>query len=76
MFVIAGVMERLVGHTDDVSSVVFHPTKDDIIVSASNDKTLRVWDTKSRAQLHTFHSNNGDRFWSLAAHPHKSLLAA
>ncbi|CAN6881488.1 unnamed protein product, partial [Brassica oleracea] len=64
------------GHTDDVSSVVFHPTKDDIIVSASNDKTLRVWDTKSRAQLHTFHSNNGDRFWSLAAHPHKSLLAA
>lgn len=34
--------QKLVGHSKKVSSVLFHPTKD-IILSASEDATARVW---------------------------------
>ncbi len=36
----------LTGHNHYVMSVQFHP-KDDLIVSASLDQTVRVWDVSS-----------------------------
>lgn len=47
----------------------------DLIISDSEDKTIRVWDMSKRAGVQTFRREN-DRFWILAAHPEQNLLAA
>lgn len=45
------------GHSNNVSCVLFHPRKE-LILSNSEDKTLRVWDlTKRCATLRYVHSN-------------------
>ena len=62
------------GHTNNVSCVLFHP-KFDFIISDSEDRTIRIWDMNKRTCLKTFRREN-DRFWILAAHPTRSLLAA
>ena len=62
------------GHTNNVSCVLFHP-KADFIVSNSEDRTIREGDTNRRLCLKTFRRDN-DRFWILAAHPSRNLLAA
>lgn len=40
-------MDTLKGHANNVSCVIFHP-RNDIIISNSEDKTLRVWDMNRR----------------------------
>lgn len=62
------------GHTNNVSCVVFHP-KFDFIISNSEDRSIRVWDLNKRTCLKTFRRDQ-DRFWILAAHPTRNLLAA
>jgi coatomer protein complex subunit alpha (xenin) len=62
------------GHTNNVSCVLFHP-KHELIVSNSEDRTIRVWDISKRMGVQTFRREN-DRFWILAAHPDQNLLAA
>ena len=62
------------GHTNNVSCVLFHP-RFDFIISDSEDRTIRIWDMNKRVCLKTFRREN-DRFWILAAHPTRSLLAA
>jgi coatomer protein complex subunit alpha (xenin) len=57
-----------------VSCVLFHP-KADLIISNSEDKSLRVWDMSKRVGVQTFRREH-DRFWILAAHPNINLLAA
>ena len=47
----------------------------DIIVSNSEDKSIRVWDMSKRTGVQTFRREH-DRFWILAAHPEVNLLAA
>ena len=37
----------LYGHSNNVSCVLFHPTLD-LIVSNSEDKTIRIWDLNNR----------------------------
>ncbi|CAN1317310.1 Coatomer subunit alpha-1 [Linum perenne] len=59
---------------NNVSCVMFH-AKQDIIVSNSEDKSIRVWDVTKRTGLQTFRREH-DRFWILAAHPEINLLAA
>lgn len=59
---------------NNVSSVMFH-AKQDIIVSNSEDKSIRVWDVTRRTGIQTFRREH-DRFWILAAHPEMNLLAA
>ena len=59
---------------NNVSCVMFH-AKQDIIVSNSEDKSIRVWDATRRTGVQTFRREH-DRFWILAAHPEMNLLAA
>ena len=62
------------GHYNNVSCVLFHP-RQDIIMSNSEDKSIRVWDLTKRTCLHTFRREH-DRFWVVAAHPTLNLFAA
>lgn len=62
------------GHTNNVSCVLFHP-KHELIVSNSEDRTIRVWDISKRLGVQTFRRET-DRFWILAVHPDQNLLAA
>lgn len=41
------------GHYNNVSSVLFHP-RSELILSNSEDKSIRVWDMQKRTCLHTF----------------------
>ena len=67
-------MDTLKGHGNNVSCVLFHPRMD-LLLSNSEDKTLRVWDLNRRVQLHQQRKDT-DRFWILAAHPSLNYFAA
>jgi coatomer protein complex subunit alpha (xenin) len=62
------------GHYNNVSCALFHP-RQDLILSNSEDKSIRVWDMSKRTSIQTFRREN-DRFWILAAHPTLNLFAA
>lgn len=59
---------------NNVSCVLFH-ARQDIIVSNSEDKTIRIWDATKRTLVHKIRREH-DRFWILTAHPEMNLLAA
>ena len=62
------------GHTNNVSSALFHP-KEELIISNSEDRSIRVWDISKRLAVFTYRKEH-DRFWILSAHPTKNLLGA
>lgn len=62
------------GHYNNVSSAIFHP-RQDLILSDSEDKTIRVWDLTKRTAVATFRRDH-DRFWVLTSHPELNLFAA
>ena len=62
------------GHFNNVSCVLFHP-RQELIISNSEDKSIRVWDMSKKAGVQTFRREH-DRFWVLAAHPEINLFAA
>ena len=41
------------GHYNNVSCAIFHP-RQELILSNSEDKSIRVWDMTKRTCLHTF----------------------
>ncbi|CAL4965856.1 unnamed protein product [Urochloa decumbens] len=67
-------VDTLRGHMNNVSCVMFH-VRQDIIVSNSEDKSIRIWDATKRTGIQTFRREH-DHFWILAAHPEMNLLAA
>ena len=48
------------GHTGNVLSAIFHPHQD-LILSVSDDKTIRVWDLNKRVPVKQFRREH-DRF--------------
>ena len=62
------------GHTNNVSCALFHPSKE-VIISNSEDKSIRAWDTGKQFAPKVWRKDN-DRFWILAAHPRLNLVAA
>jgi len=67
-------VDTLRGHMNNVSCVIFHP-RQELILSNSEDKTIRVWDMAKRTGIQTFRREH-DRFWIMAAHPEQNLFAA
>lgn len=45
-------VQELKGHMDVVDDVAWHPSHQNVIVSVSWDKTIRVWDTRSKKAQH------------------------
>lgn len=62
------------GHFNNVSCAIFHP-RQDMIISNSEDKSLRLWDMGKRQAIQSFRRET-DRFWVLQAHPELNLFAA
>ena len=46
------------GHTKSVNSLEFSPFKPYILVSGSSDKTIRIWNIKTKCQIKVFRNNN------------------
>jgi len=67
-------VDTMRGHTNNVSCCLFHP-KHELIVSNSEDRSIRVWDMSKRVGVQTFR-READRFWILASHKEQNLLAA
>ena len=69
-------MYTMVSSLDRQHLLIWLPSvMQDIIVSNSEDKSIRVWDMSKRTGVQTFRREH-DRFWILAAHPEVNLLAA
>jgi coatomer protein complex subunit alpha (xenin) len=66
-------IDHLRGHTSNVSCVMY--CGDNFIISNSEDRTIRVWDTSTRNPLQQFRRDH-DRFWILSVHPTQNLIAA
>ena len=64
----------LTGHQDQVIYLTFSPNGK-WLASASLDKTIRVWDWKSKKTIHTFHHNR-QMIRTLVFHPSKSVLVS
>ncbi|XP_049849369.1 uncharacterized protein LOC126318597 [Schistocerca gregaria] len=62
------------GHYNNVSCCAFHPSRD-VLISCAEDKTLRIWDIIKRTLIY-IHRRENDRFWMVAAHPNRGLIAA
>lgn len=64
--------DTLRGHYNNVVCAIFHP-REDIILSCSEDRSIRIWDLEKRSSLYV---KGDERFWTLAAHPKENLFAA
>ena len=51
-------MNQLKGHSDYINCVVFEPETGDLVASAADDHTARLWDAAEGVNLHTFHLNS------------------
>jgi coatomer protein complex subunit alpha (xenin) len=67
-------MDTLKGHTNNVSCAIFHPRME-VLLSNSEDRTLRFWDLNRRVQIHQTRKDT-DRYWILAAHPSLNYFAS
>ncbi|SCN58656.1 coatomer alpha subunit, putative [Plasmodium chabaudi chabaudi] len=68
-------LDTLRGHFNNVSSLLFHKNNDDLLLSNSEDRTMRIWDITKRVCIHTFRREN-DRFWILAFKPNSNFIAS
>jgi hypothetical protein len=62
-------------HAPDAAAAAAAAASQDLIISNSEDKSIRVWDMSKRTGVQTFRREH-DRFWILQAHPEINLLAA
>ncbi|KII68296.1 Coatomer subunit alpha [Thelohanellus kitauei] len=62
------------GHYNNVCCAVF-TSRGNTIISASEDKSIRVWDGSRQVFLSTMRREN-DRFWMVAVSPNSNVIAA
>ncbi|KAM9513417.1 pre-mRNA 3' end processing protein pfs-2-like [Salvelinus alpinus] len=71
------------GHGDSVDQLCWHPTNPDVFVTASGDKTIRIWDVRTAKCTATVNTK-GEKLWevqcesptfTVAWHPKRPLLA-
>ncbi|MEG3950253.1 hypothetical protein QUA02_13965, partial [Microcoleus sp. SVA1_A4] len=62
-----GALQTLAGHTDGIKAVAIAPDGKRVI-SASGDKTLKIWDIKSGTELRTLIGHTGE-VWGVAIAP-------
>lgn len=55
----SSVQAKLDGHSGWVTDVAWCPTRDELLLSASVDKTVNVWDIRSKVPLYTMSGHNG-----------------
>jgi ribosome biogenesis protein YTM1 len=53
-------------HTGWVSSVQWHPTNANLLISGSFDSNIKIWDLRSTTPLHTLASQHKDKVTTLA----------
>jgi WD40 repeat protein len=70
-----GTIQMFSGHSNWCRCVIFLASREDLIVSGSDDTTLRVWsvDSNSCERVLTSHS---DYVYRLVLHPSRSLMAS
>ncbi|PHH78103.1 hypothetical protein CDD80_7396 [Ophiocordyceps camponoti-rufipedis] len=57
------------GHLDAINALAFNPTSEVLVVTASADKTIGIWDLRNiREKVHTLEGHN-DAVTSVAWHP-------
>lgn len=49
------------GHGDSVDQLCWHPTNPDLFVTASGDKTIRIWDVRTTKCIATVNTKGGSR---------------
>ena len=52
------VVHTYSGHQHYVNSVQFHPIHENIMISASEDKTIRIWDKYKKGQFYDWHCDS------------------
>lgn len=72
---LAQVIRHYHGHLSAVYSLTLHPTID-VLVTAGRDATARVWDMRTKANVHTLtgHTNTIASVISQAAEPQVLLV--
>lgn len=63
------------GHRNNVCSVIMHPNRVNYLLSVSEDKSIKVWDTKKWSLSHTFTLEH-DRFWIVEKARNCNYIAA
>lgn len=48
------------GHGDSVDQLCWHPTNPDLFVTASGDKTIRIWDVRTTKCIATVNTKGWD----------------
>lgn|SRR3990167_987790 len=67
-------VDALYGHSNNVCCVVYNK-KTDLVVSNSEDCTLKVWNRSTSIAIETF-KRSGDKQWILDSHPTLPIIAA
>jgi len=62
-------------HKEWVSSVAFHPHRQEIFISGSYDKTIKVWDMRSTIPLYTVENSHTDKVLTVGWWDHHIFLS-
>lgn len=57
------------GHGDSVDQLCWHPSNPDLFVTASGDKTIRIWDVRTTKCIATVNTKGGARSEHASAGP-------
>ncbi|TIA90662.1 hypothetical protein E3P99_01454 [Wallemia hederae] len=70
----AKMATAMIGHSDKVMQLAWHPTDSNLLSTVSLDKTLRCWDIRARAPTHTLLLDTPA--YNVAYHPDGTTVAA